>query len=71
MLEIFEGVVIYSDLKEIAKIDSYSFTQRNTRIDEQFPELPLFTITHPEKPTTTDQKRIDKTIKDFVKRQNT
>ncbi len=65
MLEIFEGVVIYSDLKEIAKIDSYSFTQRNTRIDEQFPELPLFTITHPEKPTTSDKERIDRIIKEF------
>jgi len=61
--------LIYSDLKEISKIDSFAFLQRNQRIDEQFPELPLFTITHPSKTTKQDKLKIDRIIKEFCKKQ--
>ena len=61
--------MIYQDLKEISKIDAFSFMQYNKRIDNMFPELPIYTITHPSKVTKQDKNRIDKIIKEFVIKQ--
>ena len=61
--------MIYQDLKDISKIDSFSFMQHNRRIDNLFPELPIYTITHPSKTIKQDKTRIDKIIKEFISKQ--